>query len=134
MKTIITLAVGIAFVIATGFACENVQIEPLLDAIRQVESGGDCNAVGDGGKAIGPYQIHRDYWTDGTSFLGVEWPYEDVRDEKKARAVVRAYLLHYGEGKGVEGMARCHQGGPTGWKKESTKAYWLKIKKAMESI
>lgn len=36
----------------------------LFDAILKVESGGDLDAVGDGGKAIGPFQIHEDYWTD----------------------------------------------------------------------
>ena len=36
-----------------------------------VESGGVSdpeNAVGDGGKAIGPYQIHEVYWKDANSF------------------------------------------------------------------
>ena len=123
------LTLGIAFVISVGLACEQVQMDALLDAIRQVESsGGKDKRDGDDGKAIGPYQIHRDYWTDGTKFLGVEWPYELARDEKYARPVVRAYISHYGHGKGMEGMARIHNGGPIGWKKESTKAYWIKVK------
>lgn len=29
-----------------------------------MESGGDVNAVGDGGKSIGPYQIQKRYWSD----------------------------------------------------------------------
>ena len=36
-----------------------------------VETGGVSdpeNAVGDGGKAIGPYQIHEVYWKDANSF------------------------------------------------------------------
>jgi len=30
----------------------------------EVESGGDENAEGDNGKAIGPFQIWKIYWTD----------------------------------------------------------------------
>ena len=30
----------------------------------QVESRGDVNTVGDGGKAIGPFQLWKQYWTD----------------------------------------------------------------------
>ena len=43
----------------------------LFHAIRMVETGGVSdpeNAVGDGGKAIGPYQIHEVYWKDANSF------------------------------------------------------------------
>ena len=30
-----------------------------------------------------------------------------------------------------EAIARIHNGGPMGWRKESTKPYWEKVKKAM---
>jgi hypothetical protein len=51
----------------------------ILDALRRVETGGIPDpslAVGDGGAAIGPYQIHRPYWLDA----GVPGTYEDCRD------------------------------------------------------
>jgi hypothetical protein len=35
-----------------------------LEAIRQVESHGNPNLVGDNGKAIGSFQIWRTYWQD----------------------------------------------------------------------
>ena len=38
--------------------------EDLMDAIEQVESGGNANAVGDGGAAIGAFQIHKIYVDD----------------------------------------------------------------------
>ena len=42
-----------------------VAIRPqLFQAIMTVESNGDINAVGDGGLAIGPFQIHKVYWND----------------------------------------------------------------------
>lgn len=43
----------------------------LFDAIRQVETGSERdpeNAVGDGGMAIGPYQIHEVYWRDAKDY------------------------------------------------------------------
>lgn len=36
----------------------------LLDAIAQVESSGNAKAIGDGGKAVGMFQLHRAAWED----------------------------------------------------------------------
>ena len=102
-------------------------IERLLDAIARIESHGDPNAVGDGGRALGVYQIHRAYWEEGTELLGVDWPHRDATDPKKARRVVKAYLLHYGRGKSLLEMARIHNGGPHGHEKEATLPYARKI-------
>ena len=108
------------------------EIERLLDAIAKVESRHDLNATGDGGKAVGVYQIHRDYWADGTKFLGVTWDYALAADPEKAREVVRAYLLHYGQGCTLLEMARIHNGGPNGYKKPSTLAYARKIARILK--
>jgi hypothetical protein len=102
-------------------------IERLLDAIARVESHYDPNAVGDGGRALGAYQIHRVYWEDGTAFLGVDWPHRDATDPKKARRVVKAYLLRYGKGRSLLEMARIHNGGPHGHEKQATLFYAKKI-------
>ena len=112
--------------------------ERLLDAIRQVESGGREDLVGDGGRAIGPYQIHRAYWTDAVRAdprLGGK--YEDCKREAYARRVVRAYLSHYGKGKTSEQLARMHNGGRAIFKRVGSAAwhrttrYWQKVKVAM---
>jgi hypothetical protein len=95
-------------------------IERLLDAIARIESRCDPNAVGDGGRALGAYQIHRVYWEDGTKLLGVDLPHRDATNPKKARRVVNAYLLHYGKGKSLLEMARIHNGGPYGCRKKAT--------------
>ena len=50
---------------APAAAVDPNDIERLLDAIARIESHGDPNAVGDGGRALGVYQIHRVYWEDG---------------------------------------------------------------------
>lgn len=108
---------------------ENPLLERTIDAIRMVESRGNANAVGDNGRAIGAYQIHRDYWIDGTQALKVKWPYSDARDEAKARQVVRAYLLRYERKGNPESWCRLHNSGP-GWKKkmQATDGYWAKAK------
>jgi len=108
------------------------EIDRLLDAIAKVESYHDPDAIGDGGRAAGAYQIHRSYWADGTKFLGVTWDYSLAADPVKAREVVRAYLLHYGRGCTLLEMARIHNGGPTGHKKPSTLAYARKIARILD--
>ena len=52
-----------------AFAGEkNYSWRETLDAIRVVETGGCPNdgigAIGDGGNALGPYQIWKPYWID----------------------------------------------------------------------
>ena len=112
---------------AQAAAADPSDIEQLLDAIARIESRCNPNAIGDGGRALGAYQIHRVYWEDGTELLGVDWPHRDATDPKKARRVVRAYLLHYGKGRSLIEMARIHNGGPCGYRKKVTLCYARKI-------
>jgi len=105
----------------------------LLDAIEFVESRGQSDAVGDKGNAVGAYQIWKIYVDDVNRILGQDkYSYDDRWDKGKSREMVRVYLRHYGKGS-LESMARIHNGGPNGWKKESTKKYWLKVKARMEA-
>ena len=108
-----------------------------LDAVMMVESGGDPNAVGDGGKAIGAFQIHRGYWKDAVAFdktLG--GTYNDCFDPAYARRVVVAYMRRYAPaGATMEDMARLHNGGCNIFKRKGSKAwdattaYWNKVRK-----
>jgi hypothetical protein len=102
--------------------------------MARVESKGDAKAVGDGGAAIGLYQIHRDYWRDA-----VEWDktiggkYEDCFDPHYAERVVRAYLSRYAPTNAtLEQLARVHNGGPKGHTKGATVKYWKKIKRELK--
>ncbi len=60
--------------------------------------------------------------------------YADRWNKYKSELIVRIYLNHYATEKRLsriptyEDMARIHNGGPDGWKKKSTEAYWELIK------
>src|SRR3989304_930645 len=69
------------------------EIEHLLDVLACVESNNNPNAVGDRGRALGLYHIHRAYWEDGTRLLGVNWSYREAFNPERARCVVGGYLL-----------------------------------------
>lgn len=112
--------------------------ERVLPALMQVESsGGRDTRDGDGGRARGPYQIHEAYWSDACRVLGVTWPYRDARDPVRAAAAVRAYTMyyarHYEQPLTPETIARIHNGGPAGWRKPATLAYWVKVRAALNS-
>jgi hypothetical protein len=110
----------------------------ILDAIRTVETGGEADpdrAIGDKGKALGAYQIHRSYWIDATEkdpalrALG----YESVTNREIAERVVLAYLTRYAPDWKIDTVARIHNGGPKGHRKESTLDYARKVRAAMET-
>jgi hypothetical protein len=109
----------------------------LLNAIRFVESGNrDDVPDGDNGLAIGPYQIHMVYWLDANEFdpsLGGTYP--QCRQRDYAERVIDAYMRRHaqhawaiGDGKTV---AKIHNGGPQGHKKNATKGYWQRVRKQL---
>ena len=112
-------------------------LDELLDAIRQVESGGlkdgGRKATGDGGKAIGPYQIHKPYWEDSK----VPGTHDDCRDPEYARKVVLAYWKRYApkslEKVDAQSLARVHNGGPDGAKQDCTLAFWAKVEHQLKA-
>lgn len=115
-------------------------LDDLLDAIEWVESKGDKDAIGDNGNAVGPYQIWKIFVDDvnrikklNTSKYDTFLPYkyEHRTHFGLSRQMASIYLNHYGGT--LEEMARKFNGGPQGHKKESTKAYWLKVKARMEA-
>ena len=110
-----------------------------LSALRAVESGGNDDAVGDGGKAIGPYQIWKIYWKDALEFdPTIGGKYEDCFDRQYSERVVVAYLNRYATEKRLgrmpryEDMARIHNGGPNGHKKSATNKYWNKVNRELD--
>lgn len=117
----------VAMLLMAVSVCRAADIDRLLDAIEQVESGGRCDAVGDGGQSIGPFQIQRAYWTDSR----VPGEYWMVRNRHYARRVVVAYWQRYCPRALARGdwqtLVRIHNGGPRGHLKPETLKYWNKV-------
>ena len=107
-------------------------ISNLISALIIVESSGNDLAIGDGGKAIGPLQIHRAVVTDVNRITGSHYRHSEMTNRAQARAVCQAYLKHYGKGKTTEEQARIWNGGPTGDRKTATEAYWRKVQVQIE--
>ena len=130
MMTYLTIVLALAINPPAGF-----DPTPILDAIEKVETGGQrdpANAIGDGGKALGPMQIHRVYWLDAVdhdpSLVANGETYDSVRDRAYARRVVMAYWSRYAKSWDSETLARVHNGGPKGATKRATLGYWAKVK------
>ena len=113
-----------------------------LDAIRQVETGGSPDegrgATGDRGRAIGPYQIWKIYWQDA-AVPGRNYS-ECLNDKELSEQVVQRYMERYardslrrlqagvGSLDDVLRIARIHNGGPAGDRKQSTLRYSRKVR------
>jgi len=105
----------------------------LILALILVESNGDDSAIGDNGKAYGCLQLHAEYVADAAEYANEDWVHEDAFDRKTAIKIFEAYMNRYatperlGREARAEDIARIHNGGPDGYKKKSTKAYWNRI-------
>lgn len=110
--------------------------DELISAIIMVESSGDDNAVGDGGKAVGAFQIWPIMVEDCNRIAGEDrWTNDDRTDRAKSRAMFLTYSRHYAKHHSDwsnEGIARRWNGGGRGHKKAATEKYWAKVKKHME--
>jgi hypothetical protein len=98
-------------------------------ALHVVETSGRTGPIlGDGGKALGPLQIHRAYHADSR----VAGDYSRVADLDYSKRVATAYLKRYApaawKAGDVETLARVHNGGPRGHLKQATKGYGAKVK------
>ena len=98
-------------------------------ALHIVETSGRTGPIiGDGGRALGPLQIHRAYHADSR----VAGAYERVADLDYSKRVATAYLKRHAPeawAKGdVETLARVHNGGPRGHLKPATKGYGVRVK------
>jgi hypothetical protein len=98
-------------------------------ALHVVETSGRTGPIlGDGGKALGPLQIHRAYHADSR----VAGDYSRVADLDYSKRVATAYLKRYApaawKAGDVETLARVHNGGPKGHLKPATKSYAAKVK------
>ena len=135
MKHLIPLVLSLTAATSAFAQVPESDMVRLLAAIKQVESGGNPNAIGDQGKALGAYQIWKSYWQDGIAYVpSIGGCYEDCKDPKYAEFVVRAYLARYAPKRGtvtLEMLARIHNGGPRGYLKQATLKYWHKVQRVL---
>ena len=106
--------------------------ESFWKALHHVETSSRLGPIkGDNGAALGPLQIHRVYFQDS----GVKGSYSQVADLAFARRVATAYFKRYAPRAWAAGdvvtLARVHNGGPSGHRKQSTLAYSRKVLAAM---
>ena len=133
----------IPFIFALAFAptadsLTEAQTVRLLAALKQVESGGCCAAVGDWECGhptdIVCYQAHLAYSADALAYdQTIGGSYNDCYNEAYAERVVRAYMKRYApKDATMKDMARIHNGGPRGHKKWATVLYWAKVEKVLK--
>ncbi len=117
--------------------------DTLFDAIQAVESGGcpdPLNALGDNGRSYGPFQIMKGYWTDAVghdpSLAADGKTWENTRGPGSvdySKKVIQAYMNRYATASRLgrpptnQDIARIHNGGPNGHKKDGTLEYWRKV-------
>ena len=109
--------------------------ESFWRALHVVETSGRTGPiVGDGGKALGPLQIHRAYHADSR----VAGDYSRVADLGYAKRVATAYFKRYAPAAwaagDVETLARIHNGGLTGHKRASTLPYLRKFRSVFNQV
>lgn len=106
----------------------------LFNAVVQVESGGNCDAVGGFGE-IGPAQIRQCVLDDLRTFCDIDLEIEDVTSLEVSRTVFHAYTslwvdrIKYIDSPEIR--ARIWNGGPYGPRKSATEKYWIKVLKEM---
>jgi hypothetical protein len=106
--------------------------------LAMIESGQNPNAVGDDLQSIGILQMQEAYVQDAAEFANQDWVHMDALNELTAIRIFRAYMERYateerlGRPVTLEDVARIHNGGPNGYKKQSTIPYWNKVKCLLE--
>lgn len=117
----------------------------LIPILIQIESGGNNNAIGDGGRAVGCLQIHKIMVDDVNRITAYRkdikcdsFTYDDRYDEIFSRSMCIHYLNHYGpkriskdntELENLVILGRMWNAGPNGYKKKCTLPYARKIRK-----
>lgn len=101
----------------------------LITALIAVESRGQDMAIGDGGKARGPLQIHAAVVEDVNRFNGTSYTWIGMTNRADARHVCDLYLQKWAKGRSMEDAARIWNGGPKGYRNPATDAYWRRVQR-----
>ena len=119
----------LAIILALAATAHAAPPDSFWRALHVVETSGRTGPiVGDGGKALGPLQIHRAYHADSR----VAGDYSRVSELDYSKRVATAYLKRHAPeawaAGDVETLARVHNGGPRGHLKPATKGYGVRVK------
>jgi len=130
------MSVCVAMVQAMSMLIKLITI--LLTALIQVESGGQADAVGDNGRAVGILQIHKITVDDVNRIYKTNYTYKDRYSPKLSKEIASKYLLYWGNRYAkkhgtvnIMVLAKIHNGGPRGYQKKATVKYWLKVRKEL---
>jgi hypothetical protein len=120
-----------------GLEAQPANLSRLFTAVCAVESGGNTHALNSSTNAAGVVQIRPCVVKDCNQIVGERrWTLRDRYDRARSREMFVTYLKFYGDlykeqtGRQptAETYARMWNGGPTGWRKASTREYWRMVK------
>lgn len=125
----------VAFCAMLALSAVAVGASPLMQAIAKVESSGNPRARN--GDALGLLQIRPEVVIDVNRGYGLAYRHRDAYSPEKSAELFRLYLALYATPKRLgrpvtdQDRARIWHGGPNGWKRQSTNAYWRRVNAAL---
>lgn len=135
IKVAILAAIAIAALLVQYAAAG--EVERLWSAIAEVESANNPAAYCPAENAVGIAQIRPIYIADLNRIVGRDkYCLEDAWDPAKSREMFLLYTGYWIERYRLpdtpENRARIHNGGPRGYRKDSTIPYWNKVRATLE--
>jgi len=125
---------------------EKVKVKPktnyLLEALIEVESRGNENAVGDrhlSRPSVGVLQIRPIMVREVNRILKkqnikIKYTLDDRYSKDKSIEMFMVWKINHHPNDNDEVIARCWNGGPKGWKRNSTIHYWNKVQKEINNL
>jgi len=108
----------------------SIWLDELIEKIWLTESSGRLDPpAGDGGRAVGPLQIHKCVIDDVNRRYRTNFSYADRRDLHKSKQIAKLYVTMWLDIHKQEIAARIYNGGPRGWQKKTTDEYWQRVQK-----
>ena len=114
----------------------------LLEALIQVESRGNENAVGDkhlSRSSVGVLQIRPIMVREVNRILKkqnikIKYTLDDRYSKDKSIEMFMIWRINHHPNDNDEVIARCWNGGPRGWKRKSTLHYWNKVQNEINNL
>jgi hypothetical protein len=113
------------------------ELNHIIDVLKFVEASNNPNKIGDGGKSFGILQIQQIAIDDVNERLGTSYVHEDAFDIECAEEIFELYIsiwacnLEKNEQRVAtdEDIVRIWNGGPYGYKRNSTLKYYQKYRR-----